>query len=162
MNLLDRPHQLDRDKHECKAIIETPKGGRNKFDFDPDYGAFTIATVLSEGFSFPFDFGFIPSTLADDGDPLDIMLLMDAPAFPGCVVRTRLIGVIEALQSEEGKENRNDRLLGVAIESRQHARIRSIDDINEELLKQIEQFFDFYNRTREREFKVLARRGPDA
>lgn len=163
MNLLHRPHQLDSKKHECKAIIETPKGGRNKFDFDPDYGAFTIATVLSEGFSFPFDFGFVPSTLADDGDPTDVMLLMDAPAFPGCVVDVRLIGVIEAMQSEEGgKENRNDRLLAVATVSKQHAEVRTLNDLGDELLKQIEQFFIFYNKTRGREFRVLARRGPDA
>jgi inorganic pyrophosphatase len=162
MNLLHRPHQLDRAKHECKAIIETPKGSRNKFDFDPDYGAFTIASVLAEGFSFPFDFGFIPSTLADDGDPTDVMLLMDSPAFPGCVVDVRLIGVIEAMQREkDGTETRNDRLLGVSTVSTQHANIRNLDGLQEELLREIEQFFVFYNKTRGREFRVLARRGPE-
>src|SRR5947209_9312947 len=162
MDLLHRPHRLDRRKHGCKAIVETPKGGRNKFDYDPEYGAISVAAVLNEGFSFPFDFGFIPSTLAEDGDPIDVMLLMDVPAFPGCVVDIRLIGVIEAMQTEDGgKENRNDRLLAVATVSKQHRKVHKIEDISEELLKQIEDFFIFYNRTRDREFRVLARRGPD-
>lgn len=161
MDLLKLPHGLNRAKAECKAIIETPKGGRNKFDFDPEFGAIRLAAVLNEGFSFPFDFGFIPSTLAEDGDPIDVMLLMDVPAFPGCVVEIRLIGVIEAMQTEEGgKSNRNDRLLAVATVSKQHRNIRKVEDVSKELLDQIEDFFVFYNRTRGREFRVLARRGP--
>src|SRR5581483_1619553 len=138
MNLQDRPHGLKPSTHECTAIIETPKGGRNKFHYDPSYEAFAIKTVLAEGFSFPFDFGFIPSTQAEDGDPLDVMLLMDAPAFPGCVAQVRLIGVIEAMQTEEGGETRNDRLLAVATASKQHARVRSLQDVSKELLDEIE------------------------
>jgi inorganic pyrophosphatase len=79
-----------------RAVIETPKGSRNKYTYDTDSDAFELATVLPEGMSFPFDFGFIPSTLGDDGDPVDVLLLMDAPVPPGCMLKCRLIGVIEA------------------------------------------------------------------
>jgi inorganic pyrophosphatase len=88
----------DSDSGDLRAIIETPRGSRNKFRYDPECDCFELATALPEGMSFPFDFGFVPSTLADDGDPLDLLVLMDAPVPSGCVLRCRLIGVIEALQ----------------------------------------------------------------
>ena len=76
----EMPHQWRGKKCLCKVIIETPKGRRNKFDYDPDYQLFALGGLLPEGLAFPFDFGFIPSTLGDDGDPLDVMVLMDEPA----------------------------------------------------------------------------------
>jgi len=92
-----------RKKRECKAIIETPKGRRNKFDYDPKSRLFQLGGLLPEGLAFPFDFGFIPSTLGDDGDPLDVMVLMDEPAHVGCLLDIRIIGVIEAVQAQGGK-----------------------------------------------------------
>src|SRR5882762_3397976 len=113
-DLTSLPHQLDTKEYTCRAIIETPKGCRNKFDYDPDSGLFKLGGLLPEGMMFPFDFGFIPSTLGGDGDPLDIMVLMDAPAHVGCLIDIRIIGVIEAKQTENGKNVTNDRLLAVA------------------------------------------------
>ena len=84
------PHQLDPKKRTCRAIIDTPKGRRNKFDYDPDSNLFTLGGLLPEGMMFPFDFGFTPSKLGDDGDPLDVMVLMDAPAHVRCHQRKRL------------------------------------------------------------------------
>lgn len=159
--MLDWPHHLDRKQRACKAIIETVRGSRSKIDYDPDLAAFTLSHILAEGFSFPFDFGFIPSTLAEDGDPIDVLLLMEAPLFTGCVVDIRLVGVIEAMQTQDGKKNRNDRLVAVAAASRQHAQVRRLTDLAPELVGEIEQFFVHYNQTRGREFRVLARRGPD-
>jgi inorganic pyrophosphatase len=86
-DLTSLPHQLDAQRATCRAIIETPKGSRNKFDYDPETNLFMLAGLLPEGMMFPFDFGFIPSTLAEDGDPLDILVLMDAPAHAGCLSR---------------------------------------------------------------------------
>ena len=106
------PHQLDPKKRVCRAIIETPKGFRNKFDYDPDANLFKLGGLLPEGMMFPFDFGFIPSTLGDDGDPVDIMVLMDAPAHVGCLVDVRIIGIIEAKQTEDGKTETNNRTAG--------------------------------------------------
>src|SRR5580704_3402296 len=93
--------QLDPKKLLCRAIIETPKGCRNKFDYDPESNLFKLGGLLPEGMMFPFDFGFIPSTLGDDGDPIDIMVLMDAPAHVGCLMEVRIIGVITAKQTEK-------------------------------------------------------------
>src|SRR6267154_1069256 len=129
--------QLDPNKSTCRAIIETPKGCRNKFDYDPDSGLFMLAGLLPEGMMFPFDFGFIPSTLGEDGDPLDILVLMDAPAHVGCLIEIRLIGIIEAEQTEDGKTVSNDRLVGVAVHSYQHEDITSIDEVSKTLLSQV-------------------------
>src|ERR1044071_9297755 len=106
---------LDTAKRTCRVIIETPKGSRNKFRYDAKSKLFMLGGLLPEGMMFPFDFGFIPSTLGADGDPLDILVLMDAPAHVGCLIDVRIIGIINAVQSEDGKTESNDRLLGVAM-----------------------------------------------
>src|ERR1700748_1349622 len=98
------PHQLDVKKGMARAIIETPKGSRNKFDYDPESNLFMLGGLLPEGMMFPFDFGFIPSTFGDDGVPLDILVLMAAPAHVGCLIDVRLIGVISAQQIQDGKK----------------------------------------------------------
>jgi inorganic pyrophosphatase len=152
--------QLDPKKCTCRAIIETPKGCRNKFDYDPDSGLFMLGGLLPEGMMFPFDFGFIPSTLGEDGDPLDILVLMDAPAHVGCLIEVRIIGIIEAEQSEGGKTETNDRLLGVAIHSYQHENVESLDAVSKTFLDQLEAFFISYNRQRGKKFKVIGTGGP--
>jgi inorganic pyrophosphatase len=152
--------RLDPTKDTCRAIIETPKGCRNKFDYDPDSGLFMLGGLLPEGMMFPFDFGFIPSTLGEDGDPLDILVLMDAPAHVGCLIEVRIIGIIEAEQSDEGKTESNDRLLGVAIHSYDHEGLETINDVTKTLLDQLEQFFISYNKQRGKKFKVTGTGGP--
>jgi hypothetical protein len=103
---------------DLRVVIETPKGSRNKYDYDPDCDCMELGTVLPEGMRFPYDFGFVPSTLGDDGDPLDILILMDEPVMPGCVIKARPIGAIEAKQKAKGEDwERNDRLIGIAVHS---------------------------------------------
>lgn len=149
------------DDGDLRVVIETPKGSRNKYDYDPDCDCMDLATVLPEGMSFPFDFGFVPSTLGEDGDPLDILVLMDAPVVPGCVIRARLIGAIEAKQREKkGKWKRNDRLLAVACHAQTHDGTKSIKDLRPHLLEEIKEFFVDYNKLRGREFKPLHDSGP--
>jgi inorganic pyrophosphatase len=142
------------------VVVETPKGTRNKFTFDPDLQVFELSAVLPVGASFPFDFGFIPRTLGEDGDPLDVLMLMDVPAFAGCVLDARLIGVIEAKQTEDGKTIRNDRLVGVACESHLHRSLRSLKEVDPRLLDEIEEFFESYNEMKGARFKPLGRFGP--
>jgi inorganic pyrophosphatase len=154
------PNDLDSKKAICKAIIETPKGCRNKFDYDPDSNLFMLGGLLPEGMMFPFDFGFIPSTLGEDGDPLDVMVLMDAPAHVGCLIEIRLIGIIEANQTEDGETERNDRLIGVAVHSYDHENLKSIDEVSKTLLNQVEAFFVSYNQQRGKKFKVRETGGP--
>src|SRR5580698_11502461 len=102
-DLTNLPNHFDPKTGICSEIIETPRGRRNKFDYDPDANLFKLGGLLPEGMTFPFDFGFIPSTLGDDGDPLDVMVLMDAPAHVGCLMEVRIIGVIEATQTDGKK-----------------------------------------------------------
>ena len=145
----------------CNVVIETPKGSRNKFDYDPELGLFRLGGVLPLGAVFPFDFGFVPSTLGGDGDPLDVLTLMDEPAFTGCLVTVRLLGVIEAEQSEGGETTRNDRLIAVAANSRNHYDVRSLDDINANRIDEIEHFFVSYNVSKGKRFTPLGRSGPE-
>jgi len=146
---------------ELNVVIETPKGSRNKFDYDEETGLFKLGGVLPAGASFPFDFGFVPSTLGGDGDPLDVLVLMDEPAFAGCLVRARLVGVIEAEQTErDGETTRNDRLIGVAAESRLHKGVRTLEALGPALLDEIEHFFVSYNDFKGKRFNPLGRFGP--
>ena len=152
--------RLDTDKSTCRAIIDTPKGYRNKFKYDPESKLFTLSGLLPEGMMFPFDFGFIPSTLADDGDPLDVLVLMDAPAHVGCLIEVRLIGVISAEQAENGHKKRNDRLLAVAVHSYDHEDLTTIDEGSTTLLSQVEEFFVSYNKQRGKKFRITGTGGP--
>ncbi len=158
-DLTSYPNQLDIRKIECRAIIETPKNRRNKFDYDPESGLFVLAGTLPEGMTFPFDFGFIPSTLGDDGDPLDVLVL-EEPTHVGCLLQVRIIGVIEAEQTESGKTKTNNRLLAVSIHSHSHENITSLKELAPSMLKQLEEFFVSYNRLHGKKFKVTDRGGP--
>ena len=159
-DLIHLPNQFDPKRATCRIIIETPKGFRNKFRYDPNANLFMLGGLLPEGMMFPFDFGFVPSTLGEDGDPLDVMVLMDAPAHVGCLIEIRILGVIEAEQTEDGKSERNDRLLGAAIHSYDHQDLNSIDDVSKTLLDQVEAFFISYNKQRRKKFKVINLGGP--
>ena len=116
---------FDKENEEWLVVIETPKLSHNKYKFDEDRAVFILNDVLPEGMSFPYDFGFLPSTLGDDGDPLDILLLTEQPTFCGCVVPSRLVGVIEAEQTEtDGESERNDRLVAIPLKARNYADIK--------------------------------------
>jgi inorganic pyrophosphatase len=143
------------------VIIETPRNSRNKYKFEEKTGRFKLSKVMPEGMMFPYDFGFIPDTRAEDGDPLDVLVLNDEPMFPGCEVECRLIGVIEALQKESGEEeHRNDRLIAVAVGSVRYANVRDLSELESGVLHQIEAFFTNYQKVRDVRFKVLERGGP--
>ena len=117
------PKQLPTWDKEGKlnVVVETPKGSRSKLAWNDEYRMFELKGVLPAGAVFPFDFGFLPSTVGGDGDPLDLLVLMDDATYPGVLVPCRLLGVIEAEQTEEGKTERNDRLIAVAANSRTRA-----------------------------------------
>ncbi len=142
------------------VIIETSKGSRNKLKYNADQGLFELSKVLPRGLVFPFDFGFIPSTVGDDGDPLDVLVLLDAPVPAGCKISARLIGVIEAEQTQDGKTERNDRLIAVAENCHEHKGLHTLKDLSANLLREIEHFFISYNEMANKQFKPLARRGP--
>lgn len=144
------------------VVIETPRGSRNKFKFDPDSGVFRLHKVLPAGMMFPFDFGYVPGTLAQDGDPLDVLVLLDEPVFCGCVVTARPIGILEAEQTDPGdpKKERNDRLIAVAANAPDQEVQRSLSDLPEVLLDQIGRFFAFYHQQEGGSFEPIGQRGP--
>ena len=96
------------------VVVETPRGSRAKFDYDPKLEMFSLSKSLLTGLTYPHDWGFVPSTKADDGDPIDIMVVHDATTFPGIVLTCRVIGVLQIEQKSKGKRERNDRLFAVA------------------------------------------------
>src|SRR5579859_1892797 len=152
---------IDKREEILQVVIETPKGSRNKFAFDPDQRVFTLHKVLPAGMMFPYDFGFLPRTLAPDGDPFDVLLLMDEPAYPGVVVRSRLIGVIEGEQTDGKKRNRNDRLLAVAEANHQYANIKTLRDLPGQFLHELEEFFVNFHRQEGKEYKLLGCKDAD-
>jgi inorganic pyrophosphatase len=160
-----RPPSLARlDPHDdddnVRVVIETSKGSRTKLTFDEQLGAFVAKKVLPEGMSFPFDFGFIPSTLGGDGDPLDVLLLMEEPVPTGVVVPSRLIGVIEARQTErDGETGDNHRLLAVASASNLFRDVKKLSDLPEAMIDQIEHFFVSYNEQAGKRFEPTGRHG---
>lgn len=156
------PAHVAHSRTQVHVVVETPKGSRNKVAFDPELEVFKLKGVLPEGHSFPYDFGFVPSTLAADGDPLNVLLLLDAPAFPGCVVEARLLGALEIEQhGTDGTVQRNDRLVAVAAHSREHNKLRSLANLSPDMLHEVEHFFHSYNEAKGGEIKVLRRVGPE-
>jgi len=150
----------DNENEIFKVVIETPKGSRNKYSFDPDEKAFVLKKVLPAGMAFPYDFGFVPSTEAEDGDPVDVLVLMDEPAFPGCVVKCRLIGVIEGEQGNGKKTERNDRIVAVDIANHQWAHVNHIDDLGKQFANEICEFFVNYHDLTGKKYEVFDIKGP--
>jgi inorganic pyrophosphatase len=155
-DLTKLPRLLDPKAATCRAIVECPKGGLVKYAYDPKAQAFEMKRVLPDGMCFPLDFGFVPSTQAEDGDPLDILVVNDAPAAVGALLTVRLIGVIEAEQTEDGKTVRNDRLVGVAQVSHLFAKVSALSDLGDAFLRNLTQFWVNYGALRSATFKILA------
>ncbi len=157
------PHRLDEEARTCRAVVETPKSSRSKYDFDPEAGAFELSALLPEGMSFPLDFGFVPSTLAEDGDPLDVLVLHDEPCAVGALVDVRLIGVIEADQRGEKGTTRNDRLVAVSCVSRLYGQVKTIDDLGDDYLDHLKSFWVQFNALKgsQNDFDIHRLGGPD-
>jgi inorganic pyrophosphatase len=141
--------------HSLQVIIETPKGSRNKYAYDPRLRAFQLKKVLPAGIEFPYDFGFVPATLGGDGDPLDVLVLMDEAAFTGCVIEVRTIGVIEATQRAKSGTRRNDRLIAVEVNNHAWATVKRLSDLGEEFVAELEEFFISYHRLDGETYKIL-------
>ena len=154
------PLRNEDDESLYNVVIETSKGSPNKLGYDDALGAFTLHSVLPQGAVFPFDFGLLPRTKGGDGDPLDVLVLMQAPVPAGTIVPTRLIGVIEAEQREKsGATVRNDRLIGVAPSCALYRDVTKLDELPTALVDEIEQFFVNYERQEAKEFRPTGRAG---
>ncbi len=142
------------------AVVETPRGSQVKYKYDPAVGAIRLDKLLPAGAVFPLDFGFFPATLEADGDPLDVLVLVDQPTFPGCIVPVRVLGVIEAEQTEQGKTIRNDRLVAAAVKSIEYGSLQSLKEMDPKLIEGWEHFFKSYDEMEGKVFTPIAHRGP--
>jgi inorganic pyrophosphatase len=140
------------------AMIECPKGYNQKFDFDPEEKRFKLSNILPAGLVFPFDFGMIPGTKGQDGDPLDIIVVSESTTFPGCLVDCRIIGALKAEQTErDGNTMRNDRFIGIPDVSQLFAGIQTLEQLPEAIVDQLGAFFKNYNEQAGKQFRVIER-----
>ncbi|QHS57560.1 inorganic diphosphatase [Mucilaginibacter sp. 14171R-50] len=144
------------------VIVETPKGSGLKYDYEPKLKAFKLKKVLPAGMVFPFDFGFIPDTRGDDGDPLDVVVIAEQGTFTGCYVDCRIIGAIKASHTErDGSTMRNDRYLAVPEVSNLFKDVSSLMQLPDAILTQLESFFANYNELAGKKFEVIERVGAE-
>jgi inorganic pyrophosphatase len=158
MESLARLAPLDEKGVLVTVVIEAPRGSRTKPKYDDSIGAFRLNKVLPEGFAFPHDFGFVPSTCGPDGDPLDVLVFAPEALFTGCVATVRLLGVLDAEQTEDGKTERNDRLIGAVETPTRPAELSRLDELPRRRIEEIEEFFVSYNRAQGRSMRFLGRR----
>jgi inorganic pyrophosphatase len=145
------------------VVIETPKGSAQKYDYVPDTPFFKLKKILPSGMVFPYDFGFIPKTKGEDGDPLDVIVISEFNSFPGVIIKCRIIGGIKAEQSEEkGSKTmiRNDRFLAIPQCSNIFQDIEKMADLPKQLTDGLEEFFIDYNKLEGKKFKALEKMGP--
>jgi inorganic pyrophosphatase len=149
---LSRLPPFDKESGALNIIVETPKNGRVKYKYNKKYGMFELDKTLPYGFSFPFDFGFGPSTIGGDGDPLDALVLSDEATFPGCLVLGQVLGVLQAEQREGKQVNRNDRLVAIPLNVKTQEPMIPIKTLDTELISQMTKFFIFYNEMQSKKF----------
>ena len=132
----------DRAPEVVHAVIEIPYGSRNKYEYRPALDAIVRDRVLSTSVRYPTDYGFIPSTLTDDGDPLDILVAAFEPAFPGCILRARPVGVLD-MTDEKG---RDFKIFAVPDDDARFAEVRTLDDLPDIVPREVEHFFAIYKQ----------------
>ena len=140
------------------VLIEIPGGSKNKYEFDKDMNAFALDRVLFASVQYPFDYGFVPNTLADDGDPLDGMVIMDEPTFPGCVIAARPIGMLEMIDGGD----RDEKILCVPVEDPRYKDVKSLKDISSHRLEEIAEFFRTYKNLEKKKTDILGWKDVDA
>ncbi|MCY0880512.1 MAG: inorganic diphosphatase [Firmicutes bacterium] len=140
------------------VIVEIPKGSQNKYEVDHETGRIRLDRVLYSPFHYPTEYGFIEDTLAEDGDPLDVLLLISQPTFPGCIVSARVIGLLE-MSDDKGPDNK---VLAVADKDPRYDGINDVQDVHPHILKEISHFFMHYKDLENKVSRVGAWHGPDA
>jgi inorganic pyrophosphatase len=150
------------DDGALRVVVETPRGARAKVAFDPTLDVFTLSKSLTAGLAYPYDWGFVPSTLAEDGDPLDAMVLHDVVTMPGLVVRCRILGVLEVEQAVSRTRQRNDRLIVVPTDSHRQGDIEDVHDLPKALRDELERFFEASVSLEDKKLTFLGWKGPEA
>lgn len=133
------------------AFIEIPSGSQNKYEYDKEQGVFRLDRVLYSPMHYPTDYGYLENTLAEDGDPLDILVLTTFPTFPGCVISSRVIGVL--LMSDD--KGQDEKLLAVPVDDPRFNEVNSLEDVAPHTLKEIEHFFQVYKDLENKETNIM-------
>ncbi len=157
-NFFDLP--LFTDDGDVHAVIETPRGSHVKFAYDSKLKAFVLRKSLLTGLTYPHDWGFIPSTKADDGDPLDVMVIHEGTTYPGVVLICRIIGILEVEQKSKKKSERNDRLFAVPVRSHSENALRDVGDLTKPVQEELEKFFIATEELEDKKLKILGWEGP--
>lgn len=142
-------------------VVETPRGARAKLNYDPKLKTFVLAKSLMLGLSYPYDWGFIPSTRAEDGDPLDALVIHDAATSPGLVMRCKLLGVLQTLQETKHHRLRNDRVIAVPENSHRERELHNVQGLRPELKQELEKFFVATDELEAKTLKFLSWQGPN-
>jgi inorganic pyrophosphatase len=145
---------------DVRVVIETPRGSRAKFSYDPEFQTFTLSKSLLAGLTYPHDWGFVPSTKAEDGDPLDIMVIHDAATLPGLVLTCRVIGILQIEQKSKGKTERNDRLFAVPRKSHSEQGLRDVRDLSKPMQEELERFFIATDELEAKKLENIGWKGP--
>jgi len=150
MSLLDVPIGPNAPQ-SFNTVIEIPKGSTNKYEMDPQTGLLRLDRVLYSPLFYPFDYGFIPQTLYLDGDPIDVLVMLNHPTFPGCIVEAKPIGVLE-MRDDKGPD---EKVLCVATRDPRFNNRTSLNDLNPHTLKEIYHFFEVYKALEDKEVEVV-------
>ena len=134
-----------------RMVVEIPKGSSNKYEYDPELGAFRLDRVLYSPVHYPGDYGFIPGTLASDGDPMDVLALVEEPSFSGCVVEVRPVGVLKMVDQEQIDQ----KIVAVLNRDPRYDQVHTLDQIFPHLRREIEHFFNIYKELEGRETSTL-------
>src|SRR5271166_3452113 len=148
------------DKEHLYVVVETPRGCRTKLKFDPNLEVFTMSKPLMVGLSYPYDWGFIPSTQAPDGDCLDVLIIHDSPTYPGVVLKAIPVGVLELVQVSKGKEERNDRVFAVPDCTPFEKEIEDIRHLPARAIEELERFFEATDALDDKRLKFRGWHGP--
>lgn len=133
------------------VLIEIPGGSKNKYEYDKELEAFALDRVLYSSVKYPYDYGFVPNTLADDGDPLDGMVIIDEPTFPGCIIAARPIGMLEMIDGGD----RDEKILCVPDKDPRYTHVKSLNDVAPHRLEEIAEFFRSYKNLEKKVTEIL-------
>ncbi|HMU39523.1 MAG TPA: inorganic diphosphatase [Pseudomonadota bacterium] len=148
-------------QHHLRVVVETPRGANIKIKYDEDLGCFSLTRILPLGVTYPYDFGFVPQTLASDGDPLDVLVLIDALTYPGVVIACRLLGALQV--EERGLRGRpNHRLVAVPVKAARKDELRNFSDLGRRMQQELERFFVMSSAFTSKDPVVRGWVGPDA
>jgi inorganic pyrophosphatase len=148
-----------------RVVVECPRGSSVKLKYDADLNAFTLSRPLVDGLTYPFDWGFVPSTRASDGDPVDAMILWDRASFPGVVIPCRLIGLLAVEQNSKqrpGTRERNDRIVGVPLNAPKFKALKEVRDVDSRVREELEAFFAASVAFEGKDLKILQWAGASA